>query len=161
MGPPNADDVGFKPFDDTNEDYGDIGESQLMALCSGSFATQFPQKVSSIDTFNSILPSKCANQYACTFKQETAEQNADVQPAVVPENVPEKVAEKVAEDSSKTDAADQKVARPDFSSDEEDQELPENVEKKKKKKKKKGKKKKQAQLLVYSGKYSLFMSWNK
>lgn len=34
-----------KLFQDSNNDYGDISESQLMALCSGSFATQHPDKV--------------------------------------------------------------------------------------------------------------------
>lgn len=33
-----------KLFDDNNDDL-EIGESQLMALCSGSFATQYPTDV--------------------------------------------------------------------------------------------------------------------
>lgn len=41
-----SDEANFKPFDDATDDYSDIGESQLMALCSGTFATQFPPKVS-------------------------------------------------------------------------------------------------------------------
>lgn len=32
-------------FDDATDAYGDIGESQLMAMCSGTFATQKPQNV--------------------------------------------------------------------------------------------------------------------
>lgn len=35
-----------KLFEQCNEEYGDIGESQLMALCSGTFATQNFENVS-------------------------------------------------------------------------------------------------------------------
>lgn len=34
-----------KLFDETNQEYEEIGESQLMALCSGAFATQLPKSV--------------------------------------------------------------------------------------------------------------------
>lgn len=37
-----------KLFEDDKNEYGEIGESQLMELCSGSFATQFPEKASEI-----------------------------------------------------------------------------------------------------------------
>lgn len=36
-----------KLFQECNNEYGDIGESQLMALCSGEFVTQYPDNVSS------------------------------------------------------------------------------------------------------------------
>lgn len=36
-----------KLFEECNNEYGEIGESQLMALCSGEFVTQYPDNVSS------------------------------------------------------------------------------------------------------------------
>lgn len=79
--------------------------------------------------------------------------------AVVPDRGSRGSPEKVHEDQPKA-AVDQMVVRPNFSSDDEDQELSGNVEKKKKKKKK-GKKKKQAQLLVYSGKHLILVNARK
>lgn len=35
-----------KLFQECNTDYEEIGESQLMELCSGAFVTQYPDKVS-------------------------------------------------------------------------------------------------------------------
>lgn len=44
-------------FDETNQEYEEIGESQLMALCSGAFTTQLPKSV-------------CITHYSSQLKNE-------------------------------------------------------------------------------------------